>query len=92
MSYSSDDDIDALLVELALTRTTFDWRTPLSLAKEVGLPVERVLELLDEDLADQVRRPALAQGKETSYYRLKRRGMTWMEKWRILRAYLAREL
>lgn len=76
-------------VRTALEASEFDWRTPVSLAKELEVAEADIRSALVA-LGDDVRQPIAADGEEKQFYRLASRGLTWQEKVRKARLILGR--
>lgn len=78
----------SLIAELrtALERSEADWRTVGSLADELSVAPSVVRWTLGA-MGDQVRRPLGAKPDELGRYRLRSRGYTRQEKWRVVRSY-----
>jgi hypothetical protein len=77
------------LVRAALAGSRVDWRTPRSLAKELGVSEVEVRTVL-KSLGEEVRQPIAARGDEHNYFRLTKRGKTWQERLRWLLLALGR--
>jgi len=77
---------DRLMAALDLSKA--DFRTVTSLGRELGISDDEVSRLLIE-LGGRVRRPVLATGAETGYYRSATRGMTLRERLRVVHAFLS---
>jgi len=69
----------------ALSYTEFDWRTPASLAEELGVSELQVRQELQE-LGSKVRRPLTSSDKYADWYRLSSKGLTRKEKWLRIKA------
>ena len=76
-------------VSVALRETDFDWRTPGSLAREIGADEADVRVALSS-MRDELRHPVAARGEERDYFRLAARGLTWQERIRRVKLALAR--
>jgi hypothetical protein len=73
----------------ALHQGKTPWRTLDSLATQLDIDTETVLEAL-RAMGDEVRRPVGARGAELRYYRLTSDGYTWQERWRQVTSVLGR--
>jgi hypothetical protein len=69
----------------AITSSSYDFRTPASIATELKLGEDEVRDAL-ESLGDQVRRPVGGGDQYTDWYRATSRGLTWRERWWLFRA------
>jgi hypothetical protein len=76
-------------VRSALQSSTVDWRTPPSLARQLGVSEAEIRSALKE-MAAEVRHPIAARDAELDYYRLSNLGKTWQERVRWLLLLLGR--
>lgn len=80
------DDIAPLVLK-AMTESPSDFRTPGSLAQEIGVAEPEVRRALAH-LGDQVRRPVGGEPLYPDWFRVTARGMTGRELWWRIRALL----
>jgi hypothetical protein len=85
---STRDDIEPLILK-ALDTDKVDWRTPKTISAETGLS-ELIVRSTLAGMGDVVRRPFGDRSSERDMYRLKSRGLTRGERFRIFREALTR--
>lgn len=78
------------MVRSALADPRYDFRTQETIAAATDLS-PRLIRILLQMMADEVRRPVDARPNEMELYRLRSRGLTWQERWRRTVTMLSRD-